>query len=361
MASNDFQFRYDIDKLLSPISSDNPAGASLLYDPVYDQLRELRREDENDLPQGVWKSDPKKGDWKGVEDICLELLETRTKDLQIAAWLLEAWIRLHGFAGATEGFNVIRALCDSFWDVLHPLMNGGDAEYRIAPFDWINRKIVIDLKLIPLTEPDSDAVKRYSWSDWENACLASKSGHAGSPKSITVAKFQQSVMLTPTVHLYSTLDTVRRTGKVVGQLDALLDQKMRMDAPGLSPIKDLAASILSFLSQSLELRGEHPDDHSTEPLGSVWTAPAAALPSSSSVLFSAIRSRAQAYQVLAEAAEYLSRTEPHSPVPFLVRRAISWGTMPLDVLMAELVRSPNDLSEISRLLSFGDTQTSKSK
>jgi type VI secretion system protein ImpA len=362
MNAQDTRFRYDIDRLLSPISSDNPAGVSLRYDPVYDQLREMRRGDDTDLPQGVWKSDPKKADWKAAEELCLEILETRSKDLQVAAWLLEAWIHLHGFGGAAEGFNVLRVLCDSFWDELHPRIENNDVEFRIAPFIWINRKIAIDLKLVPLTAPESENVAQHNWSDWENACLNGKASPSDSARAVTVAKFQQSVMLTPTLQLHETLGDVQRIFLTVEQLDALLDGKLKREAPGLSPVKTLAGSIAGLLSSVIELRGGPPEQPGTEPGISPPTGFSDDLLSSSDALvFAKIRSRSQAYQLLSEAAEYLARTEPHSPVPFLVRRAVSWGTMSLEALMAELVRTPNDLSEISRLLSFTDAQKYKSK
>lgn len=63
-----------------------------------------------------------------------------------------------------------------------------------------------------------------------------------------------------------------------------------------------------------------------------------------------IASRAEAYRVLEAVAGYLERTEPHSPVPLLVRRAISWGAMPLPELLAELMQDP---ALTSRLLGAG--------
>jgi len=64
----------------------------------------------------------------------------------------------------------------------------------------------------------------------------------------------------------------------------------------------------------------------------------------------AIKSRADAYYRLAEAAEYLMRTEPHSPVPYLVKRAVQWGNMSLAQLLYEFIGNPEDLVTIQRLL-----------
>ena len=71
-----------------------------------------------------------------------------------------------------------------------------------------------------------------------------------------------------------------------------------------------------------------------------------AAPSSSGI----IASRAEAYLKLREAAEFLMRTEPHSPVPYLVRRAISWGNLSLGELLEELLHKNADLATVYTLL-----------
>ena len=356
MRTLETEFRFDVDKLLVPISPSEPAGISLRYDPVYDQLRTLRKADD-ELPQGVWKSEPKRADWNALEELCLEVIETRSKDIQVATWLLEAWIHLYGFAGAAEGMNVIRALCENFWDGLHPRIEDADVEFRIAPLVWINQRLVIDLKLTPITAPDSDNFPKHTWADWENACLNEKNGPANEARAVTIAKFQQGALLTSTPHLRAILEATQRLSLASEQLDSLLDQKLRRDAPGLSPIKTLSRSIAGLLSSFLEQRGESlaPPD----PKSLANRTPTQFIPASEVLGYGHIRSRAQAYQILAEASDFLVRTEPHSPVPYLVRRAISWGSMSLETLMADLIRNSNDLADISRLLNFGDAHKPK--
>lgn len=53
-----------------------------------------------------------------------------------------------------------------------------------------------------------------------------------------------------------------------------------------------------------------------------------------------IRSRNEAYQRLQEAADWLMENEPHSPTPYLIRRAVSWRDKSLVELLSELV--PDD-------------------
>ena len=54
------------------------------------------------------------------------------------------------------------------------------------------------------------------------------------------------------------------------------------------------------------------------------------------------QSRDDAYRQLASIAEYLARYEPHSPVPYLIQRALEWGRKPLPVLLRELTSGDVD-------------------
>ena len=54
--------------------------------------------------------------------------------------------------------------------------------------------------------------------------------------------------------------------------------------------------------------------------------------------------------MLSSIAEYLMRTEPHSPAPWLVKRAIARGGMPLAALLEELLGQGENLASIKKLL-----------
>lgn len=63
-----------------------------------------------------------------------------------------------------------------------------------------------------------------------------------------------------------------------------------------------------------------------------------------------IRNRADAYRRLSEAADYLLKTEPHSPTPYLVKRAVEWGHMSLFEVFQQIVRNEGEMEELDRLL-----------
>ena len=77
------------DDLLNPIAGDNPSGANLRYAPVFDKLKEARRE-EDDAPQGEWKRERKVADCKAVIKLAGETLAAQVYPLMLmhaSAWL----------------------------------------------------------------------------------------------------------------------------------------------------------------------------------------------------------------------------------------------------------------------------------
>ena len=51
-----------------------------------------------------------------------------------------------------------------------------------------------------------------------------------------------------------------------------------------------------------------------------------------------------------ENAEFFRQTEPHSPVSYLVQRAITWGQMPLETWLTEVIKDTAVLDGIRETL-----------
>ena len=63
-----------------------------------------------------------------------------------------------------------------------------------------------------------------------------------------------------------------------------------------------------------------------------------------------IRGRAEALARLGEVAEFFRQTEPHSPVSYLVQRAITWGQMPLETWLGDVIKDTAVLEAIKETL-----------
>ena len=224
------QLAGNLDPLIAPISSEQPCGEWLRYQGIYQQVREARREDDATLPQGVWQSELKRADWGAVEALCGDALLHRSKDLHLAAWLLEAWIQLDSFAGAARGIEIMRGLCAAFWEGMYPAIAEG-MEARLAPIQWVNDKLARRIRLVPLTRPTIESVPSYSLADWDVALR--NPGDDSSRPTVTLANFQQSVALTSHEWLASLNRDVLETVERVRAFDALIDEKAGKLAPGL--------------------------------------------------------------------------------------------------------------------------------
>ena len=60
--------------------------------------------------------------------------------------------------------------------------------------------------------------------------------------------------------------------------------------------------------------------------------------------------RDEVYRRLADLADTLERLEPHSPIPYLIKRAVELGAMPFPLLIRALIREQGVLSELNREL-----------
>ncbi len=350
----------DLEGLLAPISGASATGEPLRYDALYDTLKELRREDDPTLPQGVWKHELKRADWSQIESLAGEAIARRSKDLQLAGWLAEAWTHLYGFGGARQGLELLAELVRRFWDDVHPVAGNGDIEVRLAPLRWINDQLAKTLRLVPLTRPDAEEAPVCTWGDWEDSLYLSRlaatdregAARAEAAGRITQPRFFLSVNLTSGSHFLRLSEQVAGVEAAIGNLDAVLTERCGRGMVSLAALGETTAAIGAFLGRILSERvdaGELAPSLMEEPSGEGGSPWAAEL-SAHAPAPGRITSRAEAYQRLTEAAEYLLRTEPHSPAPYLVRRAVLWGNLSLAELLAELLAGKADLATIYALL-----------
>jgi type VI secretion system ImpA family protein len=126
----------------------------------------------------------------------------------------------------------------------------------------------------------------------------------------------------------------------------------------LHQMKEVLRQIRHFVSEGLSQRGADNVEVDSQPeVPVINTEPSESYMSRNQQEYhfgEPIRSRAQAYQMLSEVADYLMKTEPHSPTPYLVRRAVAWGGMTLGELLQQMMRNPSELTELYRLLGLDD-------
>lgn len=360
----------DFSAVLAPLPGDAPTGVSLRYDAVLDEIREARRQDDPSLPTGVWQTTLKRADWEEVARLCRGVLESRSKDLQVACWYLEALVHRHGFSALAPGLGMIAGLCEAFWDGLHPAIDDGDLTARVAPLEWLNGKLPSLLQTVPVTRSGSQPVLSYSYADYQNAqrlsMIAAKDPRVGETARLS------GQMLLPDVEASATATPVAfhrvQHGQLaeglaaVDSLSVLLDRHCGREAPGLATLREALTSLQGWVDTMLRAKGEEPvmpadttvaASEANEEMDGEFGEDAGGEPF---VHAGPIRTREEAYYWLAEAADFLLRTEPHSPTPYLIHRALGWANMPLHEVLLEVSRGRNDLAAVFDLLGFNFTE-----
>jgi type VI secretion system ImpA family protein len=227
---------------------------------------------------------------------------------------------------------------------------------------WMNEKLSIEIKFFPLTAPvDGSEAPAISLADIEAALHRQRvARRQGTPQDVLSgdSQFARSLQLTPPQFLHQTWNDLQHAVEVVDLLGVALDRYYGPTNSGLlrirSALHDMALAISSSIPEdTLEPCEEAftmSDIHS-DPV-SVYREPSAPALFNNLFADTQIDTREQAYETLTRIANFLARLEPHSPVPYLLHRAIAWGGMSLKELLPELLHDQAALKDVGHLLRF---------
>lgn len=334
----------DLDALVQPIPGDNAAGAPLAYD-VRLKLEELRKEinpDDYDADDPRRPSQYRKPEWAGIIALASDTLTNSSKDLLAAARLVEALAIEHGFAGLRDGLDLLTRLVTQAWDRLHPQIEEGDtAEVREGPFKWLNQdaygaRFPTTLRQTTLITVDDRA---YSLADWQDTAK-----RAGFEAALTKVSAETCQAL---------LDDMKAAKQKLQELSEALSEKMGEFVPDLNSSEGsehIGAALndcIKVAQQIVAKKGGAAAPASSAPAPVAGTTgPAVAGQAVSHTL----ATRADAYRMLTDAADLLQKIEPHSPIPYLVRRAVRLGDLKFPELMRALIRENAVLDELNRVM-----------
>ncbi len=349
-------------ELLKPIHGDKPTGVDLRTDTaspakgreLYDKIRSARtsaREAERSTSNG--RAEPGKNpDWAAVRQDIEKALAERSKDLELAVYLIEALVRLKGFAGLRDGFRLARELTEKYWDRLYPAPDeqATDAdgkpsgpltfEDRLMPLLSLNGEsrpgtLIAPIKWVPITGQTSFG--QFSTLDYFEADDLNK---VADPKErerkvadgvATLEKFQDAVAETEAKFYLELMQDLDACEKELTALSTALTARKIPGGFASSQIKEalggcrdtikrVAASKLIVAAPAAGAKGpgNGPPGKPAGPPG-------------------AINTREEAVGTLRRVAEFFRRTEPHTPVHYAVEQAARWADMKLPDLLVELI------------------------
>ena len=367
--------------LLTPIPGEKPAGTELRYDPIYDKIRELRKEDDGQSIVGSLAEGAKTADWPGVIGLTQDTIASRSKDLQLSVWLTEALIRYYGFEGFAEGVKLSKTLLESFWEGLYPLPDEGDLAQRCAPLHWLGSKMDVAIKSVPLCR-DGHGFYAYkaSRSVGYETDAKTKEQKLARDKSLKEGKlapeiFDKSFGETPKSFYAKAEKDLDACLSNLTHLDAACQERFTDESPAFGKLKtaleEVRQVVHGLLQKKREVEPDAVEDTSPEPQtaaqqgaasqdatpvpvrNGVPPPPTAGSFDNWALHLQAEREpadRAEAIASIAAAAAFLRKREPGSPAPYLMLRGLRWGELRASFDPMALDAPPTELRQRIRLL-----------
>jgi len=356
--------------LLNPIAGENPSGQNLRYAPVYDKIKEARREDD-DAAQGDWKIERKTADWPFVVKTAGETLATKSKDLQVAAWLTEALLKTQGIVGLRDGLDLLKGLIEGFWDTLHPEIEDGDVEMRSAPLDWVGGRLDRSVRDAPLTRgglswfvyKDSRKVPTEEEAGGSSAKAETREAAVADGK-VTPEEFDKSVDSSPKAYYVQLAADFDSAMESLQALDGLCEEKFQNAGPSFGPLRqtleEVKQAVRIFLQKKREkepdepVEGEEPgpEAESTgwageEEAPAAQSAPARARKPGGALAAEPV-DRDDAIARVVSAAKFMRAENQYDPAPYLLLRGLRWGELRAagtEIDQALLAAPPSDIRQ----------------
>lgn len=333
-----------VEKLLQPVSADQPCGPDLSYDPRLDELDTLLKgKPEVEFGTVVKPAEPP--DWRMLQDKSAEFL-AHSKNLRVAVMLACAWLRTGGLAGFRDGLELVRGILEQYWPNLYPLLDpedNNDPTQRLnilgaltAPRGSVGswQRIVDYLYAAPICQPRG--VPPITFEQLQAAKLKA-AGTEDAPKDAPdPVKLAAAIREAGTERVAAMHQAVQEALAAARGIDEFLTSTLgagnTISFEVLTrTLEELLAALSSFL----------PGSSSAEPAiatgeGDATAGAPSGVPAAGIFISGSIRSREDVVRALDSICDYYRQVEPSSPVPYLLRRAQKLATMNFVQAMQEL-------------------------
>jgi len=332
----------DIDKLLAPLSVDEPSG-KVLDNDLWELDTLAKGKPERQMGDEVQPAEAP--NWRAVREQALGLLQ-HSKDLRAVIHLARAEIRTRGLLGLSDTLTLMSGLIAQHWDSVHPQLDPEDPEEPNDPTQRLNilrsladpQTIVRAVREAPLV--NARGLGTFAFRDIEIAS-GKVAGDAGTAPSL--AEISAAFNAADKAELESTAKAVSNSRITLEGLNQQLNERVGYDrTPDFSNLSKQLQAIGVVFSTYMPSPTNAPTAPESEAGTGEGVGPvvSAASPRASGP----IASREDAVRLLEEICSYFERHEPSSPVPLLLRRAKGLISKDFMDIIEDL--APNGLSQV---------------
>jgi type VI secretion system protein ImpA len=316
--------------------------------------RSAARAAERQMEGGLADAPP--ADWKAVTAPAIKALGESSKDLEIAAYLIEGLCRTHGFAGLRDGFKLARGLVEKFWETLYPVPDEEGVATKVAPLTGLNGDdaegtLLAPINRIPIT--DSASFGRLTFSHYMQAAATARILDPEQKEerikagAMHMELIQKAVAETPASFYHDAYDDLNAALEEFAGLGTALENAAGSASPPTSAIRGVLTNVLDAIKDvaRAKLPSAAPPPTSDEETDGGADGGAAsngvAADGRGGERLPTVRNRDDALHAITLLADYFRRNEPHSLIPFALEQAVRWGRMSIPELFAELIPDDN--------------------
>ncbi|WP_075188040.1 type VI secretion system protein TssA [Teredinibacter haidensis] len=359
----------DIDSLLLAISDETPFGTDIRDDSspssIYQTIKGERNSARALERQNIDDKNSSEADthWRKIADLAPEILTHYAKDLEVACWYAEAMIRIYGFQGLRDAFSLMHGLIDQYWEGLYPMPDEYGMETRVACVAGLNGEgaegvIIAPIRKIKITDGENPGP--FSFWQYQRVLEAHKSSDDDTRKSkleklgYSLDDVEKSVAASTDIFFTNQRNDIEESIHKYKQLGTLLDEHCGIhEAPPTRTVTEVLEECLGAVNYLG--KNKFPVDTvdavaaATEEEGKVCMDENSTTNVANTVKVGPIDSREAAIKQLQHVAEYFRKSEPHSPISYVLEKAIKWGDMSLIELISELIPDSSSRERYSEL------------
>ena len=343
----------NMEELLTPFSGDNLCGEYLKRSPILIKIKELRNKlikKEDNL--GVWvKKEEESLTWDDIVNHCEDFLLNHSKDLQVCAYLSEAKLYTSGFMGLAGSLSLILSLCNEFWENVNPPYLDQDKEVRLAPFRWLQINLPLLIQRTPLVKGVSleEGITNLSWFWYQSETSTSSSD--GIKAKDLFASYLEKINHSELTSVINSLKSIAATlNEIENEYLNLFDMDSLEEPFTYSDCIELCMQIIKFVEMVIPVKENKDSNYLLSDSMNKDNLKKDKNNSNSFVANSKVSSIEEAYKTIEMANKFLLENDPHSPSPYMIRRALDWRKKSLYGVLMELFTTTSKPQEIFTLL-----------
>jgi type VI secretion system protein ImpA len=358
----------DIDALSRPIDDNEAAGPDLEYSSVAELDRFSAGTPGTIDPSTQELTGAEEPNWRKVAEMASTLLG-KTKDLRVAAWLTRAELANRGLPGLADGLKLIATLVETFWETLYPMLDRDEGD---DPIERMN--VLANLSPDPAQSYGSASTEALLRTLRGTVIVESREVGRFTVRDLDYVLGRMQPPAGQTAPAAALLAAAWKTG------DAAANQEKRDGiAIGLASIQAIVKLFsdhsgqrpnLDLLQQTLRRVGEFYNEQDAEAAAAAAAETGegaaededgetggAAASGGKPPRSGGLASRADAVRILQQVATFLRKTEPSSPAPMFVDRAIKMLQLDFNAIVKELMPDAQERIEMLGGISLADPES----